>query len=275
MPTDIETMDEMSVLRRKRNATWYEILVHIAKHQPAVSQQEIADAIELTPQAVSDNFQELVTEGFITKHGRGRYEVTKEGIDWLISQTEGLRNYIEHVSEDVIGQVEIDTAIATTAIEDGQIVTLEMRDGLLHATPGDHGEATGVAVTTAQAGADIGISDFDGILDYEFGTVTIISVPPVQDGGSAVVDSALLTRETATHDLVATAGTEAVVASDAADIDPDIRFGTSSAVQEAAMKGLDVLVIAVTSRLSSLSEDLREQKIDYEVIEATGEAVEQ
>ena len=103
--------EEFGVLRSKRNATRYQILVEIAERQPAVNQQEIADAIGITPQAVSDYLQDLVEQDYVVKHGRGRYEVTKEGVDWLISQTDELRTFVEHVAEDVIGQVDVETAL--------------------------------------------------------------------------------------------------------------------------------------------------------------------
>ena len=106
MPNSGADPEEFGVLRSKRNATRYQILVQIAERQPAVNQQEIADAIGITAQAVSDYLQDLVDHGYVNKHGRGRYEVTKEGVDWLISQTDELRQFIEHVSEDVIGQVD-------------------------------------------------------------------------------------------------------------------------------------------------------------------------
>ena len=98
MTSNAEGVAATGVLQSKRNATRYGILVEIADRQPAVNQQEIADAIDVTPQAVSDYLKGLIEEGYVEKHGRGRYEVTKEGVDWLISQTDALRGLIEHVS---------------------------------------------------------------------------------------------------------------------------------------------------------------------------------
>ncbi|WP_122090796.1 DUF7839 domain-containing protein [Halalkalicoccus subterraneus] len=258
----------LSVLRNKRDATRYQILVEIAERQPAVSQQEIADAIGITAQAVSDYLQGLVEDGHVETGGRGRYEVSKEGVDWLISRTDELQVFTDHVAEDVIGQVEIETALATDAIENGRTVTLSMVEGVLRASPGRGDGARAVAITSADAGRDVGVTDFEGVLDYELGEVTVVSLPRVNEGGSTLADPETIAEYAAEHDLVATAGTEAVAAASAAELDPEIRFGTPEAVREAATKGLDVLLLAADDRLAAHTEQLREGTIGYQLVEA-------
>jgi putative transcriptional regulator len=68
---------------------------------------------------------------------------------------------------------------------------------------------------------------------------------------------------------VATAGTEALAVARRLDCEPDVRFGTRSAIEEAAAKGLDVLLLATVSRLSSYTDRLRESNIDYTVVDGT------
>ena len=258
------------VLQSKRDATRYQILVQIAERQPAVSQREIADAIGITSQAVSNYLQELGKQEFVDKRGRGRYEITKEGVDWLINRTDDLRSYVEHVSEDVIGQVDVESALATGAISEGDRVSLSMRDGYLRATPGDAGAATAVAVTDADEGQEVGITDFEGVVDYELGTVTVVSVPTVRNGGSTRVQTDVVSEHAADNDLVAVAGTEAVAVATAADLVPDIRFATAEAVKEAATKGLDVLLLVVSGAMSAHTDALRDSSLEYEVVDATG-----
>jgi putative transcriptional regulator len=271
MPTDGDEREDFGVLESKRNATRYQILVEIAERQPAVNQQEIADAIGVTAQAVSDYLQDLIEQSYVTKHGRGRYEVTKEGVDWLISRTDDLRQFVEHVSEEVIGEVEVETAIAATDLQEGETVTVTMRDGTLQAVAGDTGGATAVAVTDAVAGQDVGITDFEGVVDYDLGTVTGVSVPQVNDGGSHAVDTDRIASLARNHDLVAVAGTEGLATARAAGLDPDVRFGSAVAVQEAATKGLDVLLLAVRDSLSRHTDKLRDRQVSYEVVDGTGE----
>lgn len=267
MPESADDTQEFGVLQSKRNATRYQILVQIAKRQPTVNQQEIADAIGITAQAVSDYLQDLIKHGYVNKHGRGRYEATKEGIDWLISQTDELRHFVQHVSEDVIGQVDIETAIATTEIDEGETVSLTMRDGVLRAISGGTESATAVAVTNAEVGQDVGITNFKGVVDYDLGTVTIISVPEVQNGGSSAVDPDRFSEIAEKNDLIAAGGVEAIAAAEAADLKPDIRFGSASAVQEAATKGLDILLLSSADLLSVHTDKLRDQNLSYEVVD--------
>ena len=267
MPTDAADPEEAGVLRSKRTATRYQILVEIADRQPAVNQQEIADAIGVTAQAVSGYLQDLVEEGYVTKHGRGRYEATKEGVDWLISRTDDLDQFVQHVSERVIGQVEVETAVATTAITDGETVSLSMQDGVLRAVAGGAGSATAVAVTDADAGRDVGVTNVEGVVDYDLGSVTIVSIPRVQHGGSSAVDPERIAGMTEDHDLLAVGGVEAIAAAAAADVDPDVRYGSTAAVREAAAKGLDVLLVSTTDLVPAHTDTLRDQNLSYEVVD--------
>jgi putative transcriptional regulator len=263
-----DASEEFGVLRSKRTATRYQIMVEVAERQPAVSQQEIADAIGITSQAVSDYLQDLSAQGHVTKHGRGRYEVTKEGVDWLISQTEALRRFVGHVSEDIIGQVEIETVLATTDISEGETVSVTMRDGVLRAVAGETGNATAVAVTDAAAGTDLGITNVEGVVEYDLGDVTAVSIPRVQHGGSAAVEAERIARLATEHDLVAVAGVEALSAARAADVDVDIRYGSVEAVEEAATKGQDVLLLTSADQLSTHTDALGGANISYEVLDA-------
>jgi len=80
-----------TLLRSKREITRLQILVEIAEHQPAIRQQEVAQKLRITPQAVSEYIRELVEEGVVAAHGRGHYSVTRSGIEWIQSQAEASR----------------------------------------------------------------------------------------------------------------------------------------------------------------------------------------
>jgi putative transcriptional regulator len=259
---------DVAVLRNKRDASRYQILVAIAARQPAVSQQEIADVVGVTAQAVSEYVRELVESGAVEKHGRGRYEVTKEGVDWLISRTDDLRAFTEFVTEEVVGQVDADTALAEAPLDAGETVTLTMDDGVLHARPGDDGNATARTLTAAEAGTDVGVAEFDGLLDYDTGTVTVVVLPDVREGGSRAVASEEIAALADDHDLLATAGVEALSAARGVDREPDVRFGTPDGVREAATRGLSVLLLVGPRDLAAHTDRLRDGSVGYELVDA-------
>lgn len=263
-----EWMQNLAVLRNKRDATRYLILVQIAERQPAVSQSEIAESLGITPQAVSEYLNGLVEEAHVEKLGRGRWEITPTGVDWLISQTEALGEFTDHVWDAVIEQGGVETAIATGSIDDGQQVTLEMNDGVLQAHPDESGPATARALTAAEDGQDVAVTDITGLLEFSLGTVTMIEVPPAQEGGSAAIDETVISERVGGHDILAVAGPEALAAVRQAGVAVDMQYGTEDGVQEAALKGMDVLLVVVATEISKHADRLREFDISYEVIEA-------
>lgn len=262
--TDAGENRELAVLESKRNSMRYRILIEIADRQPAVSQQEIAETIGVTAQAVSDYLIDLVADGFVIKHGRGRYEITKEGVDWLISQTDALEEYLEYVSEAVIGQVDVEAAVALAEIKEGDRVSLSMQDGVLHAEPDAGTGATAVAVTDAFRGDAVGVTEFEGIVEYEPGTVTVVPIASVEDSSEVPVRVDAVVNPEA---VVVAAGVEALVCLRQAGIEPDVRFGTQMATSEAATRGLDVVLFVVDSLLSRHTTVLREDGIRFEVLD--------
>jgi putative transcriptional regulator len=255
------------VLENKRAATRFRILAEIADRQPAVSQGEIAEAVGVTSQAVSEYIRALVEDGLVEKEGRSRYTVTKEGVDWLLQAAGDVRRYADHVTDDILGSVQEEAAIATDDVEEGESVTLSLRDGLLHATPGEEGPATGVATTDAEAGTDMGVTGFEGIIEFEPGTVTVYQVPPVRSGGSDAADEETLSEACASADLVAATGVEAVVALRKVGCEPATTFAAGEVAAEAAGRGLDAVVVATADIVGRVTDALRDCNVTYEVSE--------
>lgn len=263
------SQSETDLFKNKRNITQFQILIQIVEHQPAINQTEIAESVGLTPQTISEHLRELANRDHVEKLGRGRYEVTKEGVNWLISQATELQKLVRYVDQEILGGTDVESAIATDSIQKGQRVTLSMRENRLHATPGTSGPATAVAVTSADAGRAVGVTSVEGVLRHDPGRVTIITVPPAQNRGCRDIAVEELSASVADHDMVATDGIEATVAARLADIDPDIEFGVPAAVSEAAMKGSDVMALVASERLPDLTEQLRSENITREILDGT------
>jgi putative transcriptional regulator len=255
----------VDLLASKRDATRFRVLVEIADRQPAVSQGEIADAVGVTSQAVSEYIRELVEEGLVEKEGRSRYRVTEEGVDWLFGAAAGVQRFLDHVTEDVLGGIQEDAAIADGAIAEGETVSLVMRDGYMHARPDGDGPATGVATTDADAGGVVGVTGFEGVIDFEPGGVTVLTIPPIRSDETPAL--AAIEAAGAEADIVCASGVEAVGALSEAGIEVLTWFAPGAVAADAASRGLDALVVTTTDTLGRVTDALRDEGVEYAVTE--------
>lgn len=259
----------VDVLETKRAATRFRILVEIADRQPAVSQGEIADAVGVTSQAVSEYIRELVSDGYVEMEGRSRYRVTIEGVDWLLQAAADVRRFADHVTEDVLGGFQVDAAIAADDLSAGEAVSLRLVDGLLTADPEADGPATGQTTGAASAGQDVGITGFEGVIDLEPGAVQVVQIPSVRSGGSRVIDPDRLAEMCLSADLVACAGVEAVVAVRSTELAPDTWFAPGSVAADAAGLGLEVTVVATVDHIGRVTDALSDANVGYAVSDIT------
>ena len=212
-----EAMTE--ILRNKNLSTRFQILVEIANSGPNIQQRDIAGKLDITPQAVSDYIRQLVEEGLIVSDGRSKYRVTSEGVNWVIKVLRELRNYSTFI-EQAVTNISVCAAVADVNLTKGQTVGLEMREGLLFATDKVGVGAKGIACSDATAGADVGVSNIEGIVNLEIGKVTILKMPGIQRGGSKVVDVDRLEARIESRRLVGAIGIEAIVALKKLGIEP-------------------------------------------------------
>ena len=261
------TRSMSGALEDKRTATRFRILAEIADRQPAVSQGEIAEAVGVTSQAVSEYIRELVDDELVEKEGRSRYRVTKEGVDWLFQEARDLQRFAEHVTDDVLESVNEDAAIVTDDVAAGETVTLSLRDGLLYATPGDDGPAIGVSTTDAEEGEDASVTGFEGVIEMEPGSVRVLQIPPARLGGSSDVDLSALADACTDADIVVASGVEAVVACRRAAVSLETWFSPGEVAADAAARGLDAVVVASTDAAGRVTDALRDAGVLFEVTE--------
>jgi putative transcriptional regulator len=262
----------VDVLANKRAATRFRVLVEIAERQPAVSQGEIAEAVGVTSQAVSEYIRDLVDDGLVEKQGRSRYRVTTEGVDWTLQAAADVRRFSEHVTDDVLGSVQEDAAVATDATDEGDTVSLSMREGLQHATPLDpDGEAieneaaTGVATTDAAAGEVVGVTGFEGVIDLDPGEVRVLQVPSIRSGRPDDDRLDDLADACDAADLVVASGVEAVGALRSVGVNPATYFAAGEVAADAASRGLSVVVVAMADGVGRVTDALRDTGVSYEV----------
>jgi len=251
-----------SFLRSKRDISRFQILVEITEHQPAVRQQEIADKLGVTPQAISEYLKELVDEEKVSVIGRGNYEVTKSGIEWMLGNAESLESYARHIRRDIIQQVSVWAAIAAENLRAGDEVGVYMKDGFLYAAK-KPSTATGSVVADAQKDGDVGVTRLNGLIDHHEGTIHVCKVPRILHGGSRKVQQDKLLEISATAGLVAAVGLEAYIALKTVGREPDLFFGAREGVIEAAFHGIDCAIVIVDEEFTDFLKRLESKELAY------------
>jgi putative transcriptional regulator len=255
------------ILKSKNLATKFQIMVEIAAHQPNIQQKDIAPRLGITSQAVSEYIRELIKDGWLSSEGRSRYNVTKEGVDWILQMSRQLHSYAWFVSK-AVADISTTTAIADSDLSIGQPASLYMKDGLLFASKVIRGKgAKGIIITEAKKGQDVGIRNVEGVIKLEPAKVMIGKVPNVQNGGSKSTAMARLKREVKKARLLGALGTEALVALRQISVKPDYVHGVREAAIEAAYCGLSFLVVCSEDKVSILVQRLAEENLGYQIID--------
>lgn len=259
----------VNVLQSKRESSRFQILVEIAAHQPNLRQKEVAERLGVTPQAISEYIKELVVDGLVTTDGRMRYSITKEGVEWLLEGAAELKRYARVVMEEVISHVSVWTALAEEPLLEGERVSLEMRNGLLYANKKKNIDASGITISDAKEGEDVGVSDLKGLISLDEGKIVVCKVSRVQAGGSRKADIELLRSIISSDKTVGALGIEALVALRKAGREPDIIFGAKESAVEAAYHGVNSVIVSVDEQVPSLLDRLESEGLKYELVDLT------
>ncbi|MDD1728307.1 MAG: winged helix-turn-helix transcriptional regulator [Methanospirillum sp.] len=267
---NIEDDPGYTILRNKRNVTRFQILVQIAEHQPAVRQQEIAAMLGVTPQAISEYIRDLIDEGMMEAPGRGRYEVTREGIEWILQNAETLETFARHVRHDIIHQIAVWTAIADEDLNKGDRVGVYMKSGILYASR-LRTSANGEIAMDTPKGEETGVIKLDGIIDHAESVVQVCKVPRVERGGSRHVELDKLKEVMRTVSVVACVGLEAWVSLKKIGRVPDLYFGSREGAIEAALHGIPSGIVIVDEFFTDFLKQLEQAELSYEIHDLVSE----
>ena len=255
------------VLRNKNLATKFQILVEVASNQPNIQQKDIARKIGVTAQAVSDYISKLEKDGWITSDGRSRYRITKEGVNWMLRSLRELQQY-SISAERVLTNITTWAAIAAEDLKKRQRVSLEMKNGLLSAANHAGDGASGITSEKAKAGEDVGVTEIEGILALNIEQITVLEIPPIQDGGSNYIDRKKLKKGLSGANLIGAIGIEAIVSLQQIGIEPNYLYGVTQAAIEAARSGLAFAIVCTGTESPALLQKLNDENIKYTQIDA-------
>ncbi|HID47799.1 MAG TPA: winged helix-turn-helix transcriptional regulator [Methanothermococcus okinawensis] len=256
---------------KKRNITELQILSEIVRKQPHIKQKEIADALGITVQGVSEHIRNLLKKGYIKSRGRGKYVLTDKGIRVLKNWISQFRDYLEEVNREIYRYKDIWPAIAYEDIEEGDRVYLFMRRGLLYASKTVKTSSTAEVVEGGREGEDIAITNIEGIIEMKRGKVIVVKVPPRVNGGSKNVNYCLV-REVLDKNrdaVVASMGTVSYVVCEKLGVIPEIRFAVLEGIVKACDRGCDIICLVTGRMTERVVKVLDSNKIKYTVLDAT------
>lgn len=245
----------MRVLRDLRAFTKLLILLEL-KSQPRIKMHEIAKRLDVTIQAVSEYIKLMIKENLVLKIN-GEYKLTHEGVEFLHKNFSELKEFLDTKIED-LDIINVCTAIADEDLKKGDEVNLIMSNGITIArkkmNKKTKSKSTGAILYNAKKGDDVAVINLQGIIDYEYGNLIILTLPSTTEGGSRLVSNQkfkkLITEQkpdkVAVFDLVGYNLLKKVGKK------PDIEFYALAASLEAAQKGFSVMLLTSTESLSEI-----------------------
>jgi len=218
-----------------------------------LNQREIAKRLRLTPQAISEYFKDLTSNGLVKD-----YNITEKGFRWLVERLFNLHVWTEKILKNLYSRNIVAIAVGEVRRDDKVFYWFE--DGLIYCKVNENYNA--IAITDGKD-EEVLIKPL-AFKPPRRGKVQIFVVPEVVDGGSKVVDVDYL-RRIGEGKFVVSLGVEAFVACRKAGLN-SIFFGARCCCVEAVHHGCDVLVVCTRSLLNDLIQTLLDEGIEYEVV---------
>jgi putative transcriptional regulator len=251
----------MNVLLSRKETIRLLILSELVSKKET-NQREIARKLDLTPQAISEYFKELVGDGFVRIVHKGFYEVTEKGVEWLTKNLFDLHVFSEELVKKLYSKSLV--AIAKGKIKENSRVRYWFEDGFILAKK--DGKGNGIALTSADDGEDVLIKPVEGFQPPGKGSILIVKVPDIGEGGSRKVNHTALKKliEDNPKKIVVAIGVEALVACRKVRVEP-IFFGSKEVCIEASHHGCGVIVVCTESMLDSLLTSLTDENLKFEI----------
>jgi putative transcriptional regulator len=266
----------LRILRDLRLSTKVLILYEMLR-EPGMGQRALADRLDVTPQAISEYLKHMEEEGLVEREGRSA-RPTMQGFSFLQGHLQELGDFTYRAMRE-LNVIRSCAAIAVEDVRGGDRVVLELRDGVITARKGGEGASIGVASHDASVGEDLAVRDLEGILTIETGSITVVSLPSAIEGGTGQADLKALRGRlgSSKHQVVATLDPVGLVAARKLKLEPSIRFAVDQGAVDAALRGLDVLVLGGRDSVGTLLEAVEahnkrsDHPIEHSVIDVVRE----
>jgi predicted transcriptional regulator len=159
--------------------------------------------------------------------------------------------------------MEIRCAIAGCDVIAGDEVSLGMKEGMLVADKGEKG-IRGRVIFDGKMGEDIAVKDVSGGLQQLAGSIAVVRVPGIIEGGTRAVEIQRV-RDILKKDgsrKIGAMGTSAKVLMNRLGVKCDFEFDVIQSGMLAALRGFDVTVFASGGMAERVVEKVKEKKIN-------------
>ena len=260
----------MKLLRDKRESTKLLLLFELTTGRYRAF-KPLAEKFDITIQAISDYFRIMTDEGLVHKVD-GAYKPTPLGVEFLHNNFSELRTFVDSGIEKLT-IISKTSAVSGNSISKGEKVGLFMENGTLFAYSNRKSSSMGTAVSSADAGQEVGISELDGIVKLKPGKIIIFKLPSIENGGSKALDKKALRAklDQVNPDRLAVKGTIAEVVANKLKGYDYIKFAVVESSLEAAQLGLNVVIMASEEYISELRSELEKSlqelssRIEYKI----------
>ncbi len=260
----------MRLLRDLRETTKLLILLEIVNNRPRAL-NSIAARLEITVQGASDYVRTMAQEDLVKKIG-GEYRATKKGVELLENRMFELKEFVDS-SIKQLEIIDICGAIAGNDIRKDEEVGLFMEEGVLVAYSGKDSPSKGYAMSDAEPGEDLTVRDPSGLVALKPGKITVLQLPSLQEGGSRSValENARKALKDVSFSKVAVMDVVSIALARTLNLEADFEFAPLQSSFEAAVKGMDVLIVAARESVPIVVSELEaensrlEDPIQYEV----------
>jgi predicted transcriptional regulator len=211
----------------------------------------IAERLGLTVQAASHAYRLLAKKGLVEIRD-GRYRPTVRGVAWLHETLDGIRSDVQE-RLDHLHVIRSCRAVALADLSPGEVVSLELVDGLLSARAGPGGPSRGRVAAGARRGALVEVTDLEGIVPLAPARVVIRTISALDLADPRL--PARLGRLAASdpNGLLAAYGLEAAQSFRSVDLDvPLTRFAVGAAAREASSLGVPSTIVVLEESLPDL-----------------------
>ncbi|AGK60311.1 putative transcriptional regulator [Archaeoglobus sulfaticallidus PM70-1] len=252
----------MNVLLSRKDAMRLLIISELVLRKET-NQRDIARKFNLTPQAISEHFKELVDEGYIRVIHKGFYEVTEKGTEWLTKNLFDLHIFSEELIKKLYSKSIV--AIASGDIKEDDRISYWYQDGFIYAKKNKTGN--GIALTSASDGEDVLIKPLEGFEPPKKGEIIVVKVPDIGEGGSRKINYGEFSKliKDNPKKIVVAIGVEALVACRKIRVEP-IFFGSKEVCIEASHHGAGVIAVCTESLLDNLLVSLVDEGLNFKIV---------